>query len=75
MKKKQSNKRNNNKYKVEPMEVQFGFIEEKEVRKVTTAPPRRNKNAKRDGYSKRNQGHFDKEKFVQATMKFVLKNP
>jgi len=54
----------------------LGFI--KEEKSQVIQPKKRN--FKRDGYSKMAQAqnqanyHFDKEKFVQAGMKFVLKS-
>ena len=37
--------------------------------------PAKHRSHKRDGYGKRHWANFDKEKFEQAKMKFVLKNP
>ena len=69
------NKKKNN-HKQQNATHLLGFIEEKEPQVARTIPRR---NQKRDGYSKLAgngfHSHFDKEKFVQASMKFVLKNP
>jgi len=57
----------------------LGFIQEKE--QEYHPKPARQRNAKKDGYSSmaanygKSNFRFDKEKFVQAGMKFVLKNP
>lgn len=61
----------------------LGFIKEdpNQVAKMGPRAPGGNRKKKASGYSKMAKGRgnydyeFDKEKFVQASMKFVLKNP